>query len=171
MKKMTALLLALMMVICSCVALAEEESVYANVELPDLEGVSIIESYEDDSYLAAQFVKEGAADVYLVVAPGEEYAGRSLSDLTEDELNELQSVIMSDLNTSTTCTLETTPSGNLYLYIQEKGESYSNTVVTIYRGYFIQLTQFKDDYSELGEADEAFLMDLLHALNIPNGEE
>ena len=173
MKKITAILLALALVLCSCAALAEEEtaSVYANIELPLPEGAEILNRYEDSSYFAVQIAKDGVADVYLVVAPSELFNGLSLADLSEEEMKELQELLLADLASDTTCTVETTPDGNQYLFIRERGESSSNTIVTLYRGYFIQLNQFEDDFSDMDEADDNFLLDILHALNIPTDAE
>lgn len=164
MKKFFALLLTLSLLCCAALA---ESTGLTSVVLPLPEGAEIVQNYADESYYGAQIRKDGVADVMLIVAPSEIYADKSLSELSDDELAELTELIMEDMAAESTYTLETTPSGNQYLMIRERGEGNSNVILTVYRGYFIQLTQFNEDFSELTDADEAFLLDLFHALDIP----
>lgn len=164
MKKFFALLLTLSLLCCA--ALAETTSL-TNVVLPLPEGAEIVTSYADESYYGAEVHKDGVANVMFIVAPSEIYDGQSLADLSEEDLKDLTDLILEDMADGSTCALETTPSGNQYLMIRERGEGNSNIILTVYRGYFIQLTQFNEDFSELTDADEAFLLDLFHALDIP----
>ena len=46
--------------------------------------------------------------------------------------------------------------GNLYLFVSSNDESDIDSLFTIYEGYFVELIQYHDDYSEQTDADDDF---------------
>ena len=56
--------------------------------------------------------------------------------------------------------IEVTPSGNKYIHVTT--DVGMGSIFTLYMGYFVELTQWHEDYSELTDADYAFMQQLLY---------
>ena len=59
---------------------------------------------------------------------------------------------------------ETSPEGNLYLFVSSNDESDIDSLFTIYEGYFVELIQYHEDFSEQTEADDDFARSLLYGI-------
>ncbi len=109
------------------------------------------------------------ADVVISIAPSELYVGRSMADLSEEELDELRSIAGEQYENPTFAT-ETSPEGNLYLFVSSNDESDIDSLFTIYEGYFVELIQYHDDYSEQTDADDDFARTLLYGIEFSTDE-
>ena len=109
------------------------------------------------------------ADVVISIAPSELYVGRSMADLSEEELDELRSIAGEQYENPTFAT-ETSPEGNLYLFVSSNDESDIDSLFTIYEGYFVELIQYHDDYSEQTDADDDFARSLLYGIEFSTDE-
>ena len=103
------------------------------------------------------------------IAPSELYVGRSMADLSEEELDELRSIAGEQYENPTFAT-ETSPEGNLYLFVSSNDESDIDSLFTIYEGYFVELIQYHDDYSEQTDADDDFARSLLYGIEFSTDE-
>lgn len=112
---------------------------------------------------------EEHADVVICIAPSELYAGRSMADLSEEELDELRALAGAQYEDPVFAT-ETSPEGNLYLFVSSNEESDVDSLFTIYQGYFVELIQHHDDYSEQTEADDDFARSLLYGIEFAANE-
>ena len=107
------------------------------------------------------------ADVVISIAPSELYVGRSMADLSEEELDELRSIAGEQYENPT---FATSPEGNLYLFVSSNDESDIDSLFTIYEGYFVELIQYHDDYSEQTDADDDFARSLLYGIEFSTDE-
>ncbi len=165
MKKALAILVAVMMTLVCGGALAEtvkflEDSSVFDIEmaLPDGAVVGDQDSSELVSY--SEITSEGLASVAVTIAPSEEYGDLSMNDLTEEEVEQLKALVAEQFE-SAELTVEITPSGNAYIFVNADEEGI-DAIFTLYLGYFVELTQWHDDFSELTDADNAFMMQLLY---------
>ncbi len=110
------------------------------------------------------------ADVVISIAPSDVFAGRSMSDLTQEELEYLQEVAGSQFENPTFAT-ETSPEGNLYLFVCSNDEWDVDSLFTIYQGYFVELIQYHDDFAEQTEADDEFCRSLLYGIEFATNED
>ena len=180
MKKLIALLLAaLLMMSFAC---AEEiTAVETTIPLSQPDSpVTITLTYtgtldiEFSPYAPADQVRatvhsDDHADVVISIAPSDVYAGMSMSDLTEEEIQELQEIAGSQYENPTYAT-ETSPEGNLYLFVSSNDEWDVDSLFTIYEGYFVELIQYPDDFSEQTEADDNFARSLLYGIAFSTNE-
>ena len=109
------------------------------------------------------------ADVVISIAPSDVYAGMSMSDLAEEEIQELQEIAGSQYENPTYAT-ETSPEGNLYLFVSSNDEWDVDSLFTIYEGYFVELIQYHDDFTEQTEADDNFARSLLYGIAFSTNE-
>lgn len=180
MKKLVALLLAaLLMMSFAC---AEEiTAVETTIPLSQPDSpVTITLTYtgtldiEFSPYAPADQVRatvhsDDHADVVISIAPSDVYAGMSMSDLTEEEIQELQEIAGSQYENPTYAT-ETSPEGNLYLFVSSNDEWDVDSLFTIYEGYFVELIQYHDDFTEQTEADDNFARSLLYGIAFSTNE-
>ncbi len=104
------------------------------------------------------------ADVVISIAPSDLYAGMSMADLSEEDLQYLQEVAGSQYENPSFAT-ETSPEGNLYLFVSSNDEWDVDSLFTIYEGYFVELIQYHDDFAEQTEADDDFCRSLLYGIH------
>ncbi len=181
MKKLICLLLAALMTVGF--ACAEEiATVETTIPLSQPDSpVTITLTYsgdldiEFDPYAPADQVRatvhsEEHADVVISIAPSDLFAGMSMADLTEDELKELQEVAGSQFENPSYAT-ETSPEGNLYLFVCSNDEWYVDSLFTIYEGYFVELIQYRSDFGEQTEADDDFCRSLLYGIHFSMDEQ
>ena len=170
MKKLIALLLAaLLMMSFAC---AEEiTAVETSIPLSQPDSpVTITLTYTGTAdQVRATVHSDDHADVVISIAPSDVYAGMSMSDLTEEEIQELQEIAGSQYENPTYAT-EASPEGNLYLFVSSNDEWDVDSLFTIYEGYFVELIQYHDDFTEQTEADDNFARSLLYGIAFSTNE-
>lgn len=164
MKKVLAILVAVMMMLVCSSALAEsvrflEESSAFDIEmeLPQGAVVGVQGSSELVSY--CEIMSEGLASVIVTIAPTDIYGDLSMNDLSDEEV-ELLVMLASEQYEAPEVSIEITPSGNMYIFIET--EDQIDSIFTLYLGYFVELTQWHDDFSMITDEDNAFLLQLLY---------
>ena len=165
MKKTLALLIAIMLLLVCGSALAdtvrflEDSSAFdIEMELPDGAAVGERESSELVSYCL--ITSEGRASVAITIAPSDIYGDLSMNDLSDEEVEQLKALAAEQYE-DPELSVEATPSGNSYIAVDADEEGIKS-VFTLYLGYFVELTQWHEDFSEITEADDAFMLQLLH---------
>lgn len=168
MKRLSVLLVTLLMIFSSTVAFATTVTLPENadqfditMELPD--GAQATEPILENDYTMVIVDMNNLASVYVMLAPSDVYAGQSLADLTEEDVANLQAQTAEDLDDPVSET-KVTPSGNQYILVQDKGEHAGATIFTLYKGYFIQLSQFHEDFSAINDDDLDFMMNILYGI-------
>ena len=167
MKKITSLLLAaLLLFTCAC-AMGEEVVHFVegsrdfDIQMPLPEGAKVTERYASALVSLVHVEKEGIATVIISIAPSELYDKQSMNDLTEEEIETLKATAGSQY-AAPEITVDVTPSGNKYIHVCSNGSDDIDAIFTLYMGYFVELTQWHEDYAKLTDADTAFLLELLH---------
>ena len=174
MKKLLCFLLAtLMMAGAACAEIASVETTVPLTQ-PDspvsitltYEGPLEIEFAQDvpEGMVRATVHSEGHADVVISIAPSDLFDGRSMADPSEEELEELQTIAGEQYDSPAFAT-ETSPEGNLYLFVSSNDEWDVDSLFTIYEGYFVELIQYHNDFSEQTEADDDFCRSLLYGIH------
>ena len=172
MKKMLSLLLALCMMLSMTCALAQT----LTTELMKLDNGTTIVFNHDENVQIFPIEHETPdmgfwwltdnvnAGVYLCITPSEIDSELSLADLTEEQLLQYGQMV-GEMFENPEIHLDITPSGNMYLHICSNEESDIDTIFTLYKGCFVELTQFSDnDFVTLTEEDKAFFLSLLHGI-------
>lgn len=165
MKKTLAILLAVMMMLVCSGALAEtvkflEDSSEFDIEMALPAGAAVGEQTSSALVSYCLITSEGLASVAITIAPSDIYGDLSLKELSAEEVETLKAQAGEQYE-DPELTVETTPSGNDYIFVNADEEGI-NAIFTVYLGYFVELTQWHDDFSALTEADNAFLLELLH---------
>lgn len=101
--------------------------------------------------------------VTLSIALSEIGGDISLIDCTEEEQMQLGKMAGAMFE-NPEIHLDTTPSGNLYLHICSNEQSDIDSIFTIYKGCFVELVQYKEDFSQLSDEDREFCLSILHAI-------
>ena len=171
MKKFLTLLLSLCLLLSAASALAQTMT----TELLKLDtGVTIVINHDESVQIQPgqedffgmnvwMLTDQAHAGVYLSIAPSEIDSELSLADLTEEQ-QLLYGEMVGAMFDNPVIHLDTTPSGNKYLHVCSNEASDIDTVFTIYKGYFVELVQFADDFATLTEEDKAFLLSVLHGI-------
>ena len=109
--------------------------------------------------------RDGLAPVRITVRPIEieEGAETSLADLPEAEIAAFENTFRENY-TNPKIERLTTEAGNLYIKICANEEADVDELVTIYRGYVMDLIQYNDDLSPITQADEAFCREILQGI-------
>ena len=168
MKKLICLTLAALMI--TGLACAEIATVETTIPLTCDSALEVV--FDEDvptGVVRATVHSDEHADVVISIAPSELYVGRSMADLSEEELDELRSIAGEQYENPTFAT-ETSPEGNLYLFVSSNDESDIDSLFTIYEGYFVELIQYHDDYSEQTDADDDFARSLLYGIEFSTDE-
>ena len=169
MKKILAMMLFVLMLGTTVCAFAQSTAKLTSIE----DQFDIILNYEEPltltqdeapaGYVYFTAEREEIAPVYVSIAPSELAEGLSMAELGEEGQKILTAMASGQYQSPITET-RTTQAGNLYLYIRSGDTSDIVTLFTLYKGYFVQLTQFKDDFSALTDKDEAFCLELLQGI-------
>jgi hypothetical protein len=164
MKKVLAVLIAVMMTLVMSGAFAEtvrfvEDSTDFDIEMELPEGAVVGEQVSSDMLSVCIIESEGLASVSVNIAWTDIYGDLSMNDLSEEDVEQLKELASKQYN-DPVVSVETTPSGNSYIYVNT-GEGI-DAIFTLYLGYFVELTQWHDDFSELTEDDSAFMLQLLY---------
>lgn len=174
MKKLLALLAAVLMLLSCAAAMAEtvyltEESPFFDIALELPEGAAFT-PLSTTGVAMADVQKEGMAHVFISVAFSELYTG-DLKDITDEERDALiaaQTVDLGDVEVIP----GVTPEGNMYVEFRPNTGNDLCAVWTLYQGYFVQLTLYNEDGQPLTEADHDLMMSLLYGMHfIPVGEQ
>lgn len=107
--------------------------------------------------------RPGCADVIVSVATADLDEALSLADLSPDDLAALKSDILSDYPDGI-ITEHKTASGSLYLLVDANGDYDLHNMFTLYKGFYIDLVQYKADFSDLTRADDDFLLDVMQGI-------
>ncbi|MDD2648103.1 MAG: hypothetical protein PHI27_11835 [Eubacteriales bacterium] len=167
MKKIIAAFLCALLAV-SGVALAEPVKLMDSTSRFDVtlslpEGAELTLNELQSDYSVAKAAFGDLAPVGILIAPSEEYAEMSLADLSDEEVNKMLADTAIDFDEPASA-IDVTPSGNKYIIVRQDGTQSMATIITIYRGYFVQLVQFFDEYEPLTEADTEFLMNVLYGI-------
>ena len=165
MKKTLAILLAVMMMLVCSGALADtvkfmEDSSEFDIEMALPAGAAVSDQATSPLVSYCLITSEGLASVAITIAPSDIYGSSSLKDLSAEDVEALKAQAGEQYE-DPEMTIETTPSGNDYIFVNADEEGI-NAIFTLYLGYFVELTQWHDDFSPITEADNAFLLELLH---------
>ena len=166
MKKLLAILLVLAMTLACTAALAErvrfvEESPDFDIEMELPEGAVAVDTKVDEMLSLQSFQMGELAPVSIVIAPSDIYETLSMNDLSDEDVEALKAIAGEQYD-DPKATVDVTPSGNKYIHICANAEYDMDSIFTLYKGYFIQLTQWHEDYSEITDADYAFMQQLLY---------
>ncbi len=165
MKKVLAILTAVMMLMLfSATALAEtvkfvEDSTDFDISMELPEGATVGEKDSSALVSVCEIKSEGLADVYITIAPSDLYGDESMNDLSDTDVADLEALAVEQYDDAQT-SIEVTPSGNKYIHVTT--DVGMGSIFTLYMGYFVELTQWHEDYSELTDADFAFMQQLLY---------
>jgi len=167
MKKFLAVLTATVFLLCSTGALAEvvkfvEDSPEFDIQMELPEGATVGEQDSSALVSVCQIQSDGLADVYITIAASDIYDDLSMNDLSDDDVELLKAQAVEQYDDAET-SIEITPSGNKYIHVTS--DSGVASIFTLYLGYFVELTQWHDDYSEITEDDYAFMQQLLYNIN------
>lgn len=167
MKKYLAILLAALLALSCTTALGEtvkfvEDSSLFDIEMALPENAAVAEKRGNDQTNMVRITSEGLAGVWISVAYSDIYGDdQSMNDLNDDAVNLLIAAAGLQYD-QPEVTVDVTPSGNKYIYICANSDFDVDAIFTLYKGYFIELTQWHDDYSKITEADTEFMKQLLY---------
>lgn len=175
MKKILALLMALILVAVAPLALADTVKLTENasgfdltLDLPD--GATVmVENNGDVPYTFITFADETMPLVYISVAPTEEYEGETIGTLEKADLDTLFSVVSADFD-APSYQIKKTAGGYDYMLVEDDSETDSALMVMLYEGYFVQMSVWNVNYDTLTADDmtaaEA-LLDTLSVVDVP----
>ena len=172
MKKMLSLLLALCLLLVASSALAQPLTTElmkmdngVTIVLRHDENVQIFPIEHETPDMGFWWLTDNVnAGVYLCITPSEIDGELSLADLTEEQQLHYGQMV-GEMFENPEIHLDITPSGNMYLHICSNEASDIDTIFTIYKGYFVELTQFSgEDFAPLTEEDKAFCLSMLHGI-------
>lgn len=167
MKKLMVFLMAAMFAFACTTAVAEsvrfvEDSSLFDIEMELPENATVGENTGMTGTNLVRVDSEGLASVWVVIAYSEIYTdNESMNDLDEEEIQNLMDIAGIQYE-EPELSVDVTPSGNKYIRVCANSEFDIDSIFTLYKGYFVELTQWHDDYSELTDADLAFMQQLLY---------
>ncbi len=169
MKKLLAILLSTLMLLSCVGAFAEgmdtvrfvEDSPNFDIEMPLPEGATVGDKGSVDTYSYVVIENGTLASVVISVAPSDLYDGLSMNDLSDDDVEILKATAAEQYD-DPVLTVDVTPSGNKYIHVCANSEYDIDSIFTLYMGYFVELTQFHDDFSTITDEDYAFMQQLLY---------
>ncbi len=172
MKKRIALLLTLVLLAaCASPALADPVSLLENASGFDLKmdipgnAAVRVENKDDVQYTFITFADGSMPDMYLSVAPTEEYDGVTLASLSAQELDALYAVVSADFDDPSYRMLKTN-TGDDYMLVEDNSQTDSAVMVLICDGYFIHFSAWNDGYAVLTDAETTAVLDLFNTLQI-----
>ncbi|NLI20101.1 MAG: hypothetical protein GX418_00915 [Clostridiales bacterium] len=171
MKKTLALLTALMMLALAPLSLAETVKLTENasgfditVDLPAGATVSV-QTNDDVPYTFVSFADETMPELYISVAPTEEYEEQTLADLSDDELDTLFAMLSADLD-DPSYTMVTTAGGYECMVVEDNSATDSAIIALLYDGYFIQISVWNVNYDTLTDDDMTVAETMIDSLKI-----
>ncbi len=172
-KKSCALLLALLMALSMTSALAEKYQVQEEFQSFDVtlqlpEGAKV-ETHNEPSLVGMDILFDDASKPAfdLHIAPSEEYDGKSLKELSEEERALLVEQVEMDFSMPQH-EFFTTPLGNEILLTRETDPVAGEyaTMQTIYHGFFFYLSCAYPDFHALTDADIALMHQITEGVDI-----
>lgn len=171
MKRVCLVLLAVMTLMASFAAAEEAVTVKAaetfdiTLELPELYELN---EERINGILYATIASTQKETVYiLTVAPSEEYAQRSISDMSKEEVEDLILAASEYFDTPVLDMTETASATELIVVKEGNAASGSCAyVMTVYHGYFIQLYVENQSMAELSDEQLQVAVDLLSGMEI-----
>lgn len=171
MKKALALLLALVLLAIAPLSLAETVKLTENasgfdltLDLPADANVNV-ETNADVPYTFISFSDASKPQLYISVAPTEEYTEASLADLSTEDLDSLFSMFSADFD-KPSYEMRKTAGGYDYMLINDDSATDSAALVLLTDGYFIQMSVWNTNYSELTDANIKVAESLIDTLKI-----
>lgn len=171
MKKVLALLLAMVLLTIAPLSLAETAKLTENASGFDLtvdmptDATINIETNDDVPYTFITFSDATKPLLYISVAPTEEYTEASLSELSKEDLDSLFTMFSADLD-DPGYKMKKTSGGYEYMLINDNSETDSALLVLLYNGFFIQVSVWNASYTELTSDDIAVAEALIDTLKI-----
>lgn len=169
MKRLIALLFAVALLLAVTPSLAEAVNLTENasgfnvaIDLPDGAMVSV-KTYDDVPYTFITFADATAPQLYISVAPTEEYEGYTIDTLTKDEQEHLFSIISMDYD-SPTYSIGQTDAGYPYMLVEDESETDSAMLIILYEGYFVEASFWNPNYDMLVTDDMSLVTALLDTL-------
>lgn len=179
MKKIVSLLVAVMLMVSAAGSLAEtmkvEESAPkfdVEVTLPD-GAKTKLERGDDWTWLRITLDEQNGAKpvLDLTIAPDEEFEGKDMKDLTEEDKQNLIA-LLSENAAHPTYVMMDLADGNQLLVVEEDTEENDFAAMeTIYDGYFICLYGRYEDYDKLTADDLAAMYEIMQSLVITKVDE
>lgn len=171
MKKLFAVVLALMLAMTASLSLAEGTVVQmgANYDITiDVPAGYTMNKILSGSLVMADFepADAAAAKYTLVIEYSEEFGDYILNDLTAEETAQMKEMLTADF-ADAVVTFPTTKAGTKLIQIDEQGsESEYGLVLTIYHGYFVQITLTKANGVQLTAEEYQTAIDLMSSLQM-----
>lgn len=171
MKKVLALLLAMLLLAMAPLSLAETAKLTENASGFDLtidmpaDATVNIETTGDVPYTFITFSDTTKPLLYISVAPNEEYTEDSLAKLSKEDLDGLFTMFSADLD-DPSYKMKKTAGGYDYMLINDNSASDSALMVLLYNGYFIQMSVWNDNYTELTSDNITVAESLIDTLKI-----
>lgn len=168
MKKLSAVLCVLVILFAVSFAAAQtvrfvEDSPDFNIEMELPEGTVLGNQTSQGLVSVVELRHNDRANVRVSIAPSELYDGQSLKDMSDEDVGLLVTALCSEY-ASPLVEIGETPEGNEYIYICSNEITDIDSICTVYKGYFITLTQMNDDLSPLADSDQEYLLTLLYNL-------
>ncbi|MBN1778132.1 MAG: hypothetical protein JW811_08435 [Clostridiales bacterium] len=161
MRKITTTVLILAL-ICAFVPAAAAQEIEIHPEnaqfyiVATLPGGSRVENSMTDGYFSLteiEYITVGRPSVVITTAADELYIGRSLSDLSKEDVNLIIATITVEMS-EPVVEVGATPDGYEYIVVNESTATNDTCdTVMLINGYFIMVHVFYADFSELTEAD------------------
>lgn len=102
-----------------------------------------------------------AASYYVSIGFSEEYDGRSIAELSDEELENISAQILPAFMNPECVLNETSEGTRVFTFDEKEGESDWAIAVTVYKGYFITVQIERPEYEKLSALDLERAIDLL----------
>lgn len=131
--------------------------------------ITLDETFTELGASHATVEMDGLAPCVISVAKSDIAEDQSLTDMGEEGLETLKARVSEQFENPEILTGKV---GDItYIAIKTCGEASDvHSVFTIEKGYFVQLDQYRADFSELSEEDETFAREVLAGLNVRTAE-
>lgn len=134
-----------------------------SLALPD--GSVFMTVQNGDGFSLNTVTAEGIAPVTITTAMSELYAGISLTDLTEADLDEL-AWMLGEQYEEIHYELETTENGMCFMHLFAGEDDVVNSYFTLYGGLMVQFTQYNDTFTPLTDADHDLMASLIAGIEM-----
>lgn len=171
MKKLIAVLLALMLFTITPLAMADTVKLTENASGFDLSvdlpaGASVnVQTEGDVPYTFISFADQTQPQIYISVAPTEEYDEDSIAALSKEDLDNLFAVVSADFD-QPSYSIAKTDGGYDYMLVEDDSQTDTALLVMLYKGYFIQASIWNANYDVLTGDDMKTLTSLMDTLKI-----
>ncbi len=168
MKKILAIVLALMLVLTACAENEDEmrfESYY-NIEFETPAGYTFDFDEDLGTVYVGNFIPddENAVSYMLIISYSEEFGDYTLNDYTDEEFAVAAEALTADYEAPIVGTAETGMGTKLITVIETGSESCYGSILTIYHGFFVQVHLFSN--VEITDADMQVAIDILTSMEL-----